>query len=81
MNYAGVAVAGNIKFTIVLLMISWKDIGIKVPLFHQEKLLKMIVRFKESGKVEKNIAILDYISQNIRAGVTTEQINQPDMIQ
>lgn len=48
--------------------------GAEVPSREIIKNEKQIKGIRESGKI--NIAILDYISQNIQAGVTTDQINQ-----
>lgn len=48
--------------------------GAVVPPRRIIKNKEQIDGIRESGKI--NIAVLDYISKNIRAGVTTEQINQ-----
>lgn len=48
--------------------------GAKVPPHSIIKNPEQIQGIRESGKV--NIAILDYISQNIKAGITTEQIDR-----
>lgn len=47
----------------------------KVVLFHPEKLKnpEQIIGLRESGKI--NIAVLDYISEQLHIGMTTEQID------
>lgn len=48
--------------------------GAQIPLHSMIKNQEQIDGIRESGKI--NIAILDYISENIRAGITTEQIDK-----
>lgn len=48
--------------------------GAQIPLHSMIKNQEQIDGIRESGKI--NIAILDYISGNIRAGITTEQIDK-----
>lgn len=48
--------------------------GALIPEREMIKNQQQIQGIRESGKI--NVAILDYISQNIRAGITTEQIDQ-----
>lgn len=54
-----------------------EDYSLKGAIVPSRKLIKneqQIHGIKESAKI--NIAVLDYISQNIRAGITTEQIDK-----
>lgn len=53
---------------------SFKCQGATIPPREIIKNQEQIQGIRESGKI--NIAILDYISQNIRAGITTEQIDR-----
>lgn len=48
--------------------------GAVVPPRNIIKNQEQIQGIRESGKI--NVAILDYVSRNIQAGITTEQINQ-----
>lgn len=48
--------------------------GAVVPSRGMIKNQEQIQKIRESGKI--NIAILDYVGQNIKAGITTEQIDQ-----
>lgn len=48
--------------------------GALIPEREMIKNHQQIQGIRESGKI--NVAILDYVSQNIRAGITTEQIDQ-----
>lgn len=48
--------------------------GAQIPSHSMIKNQEQIDGIRESGKI--NIAILDYISENIRAGITTEQIDK-----
>lgn len=48
--------------------------GALIPEREMIKNQQQIQGIRESGKI--NVAILDYVSQNIRAGITTEQIDQ-----
>lgn len=52
---------------------NFKRQGATIPPREIIKNQEQIQGIRESGKI--NIAILDYISQNIRAGITTEQID------
>ncbi len=52
----------------------YKMQGHTVPPRNIIKMPEQIVGIRESGKI--NIAVLDYIAENIRAGLTTEEINQ-----
>ena len=52
----------------------YKDMGYKVPDRKMIKNKEQLDGIRESGKV--NIAILDYIAENIKAGITTEEIDR-----
>lgn len=52
----------------------YKTHGHIVPPMDIIKTAEQITGIRESGKI--NIAVLDYIDENIRAGITTEEINQ-----
>ena len=52
----------------------YKDMGYKVPDRKMIKNKEQLDGIRESGKV--NIAILDYIAENIKAGMTTEEIDR-----
>lgn len=48
--------------------------GYEVPSRDMIKTPEQIARIKESAKI--NIAVLDYVAENIKAGISTEQINR-----
>ena len=55
-------------------LIAERDLGHEVPDHSLIKTQAQIEKIKESCKI--NIAVLDYVAEHIRAGVTTEEIDQ-----
>ena len=55
-------------------LIAERDLGHEVPDHSLIKTPAQIEKIKESCKI--NIAVLDYVAEHIRAGVTTEEIDQ-----
>lgn len=53
---------------------SYRSMGAEVPDHSMIKTPAQIERIKESAKI--NIAVLDYVAEHIKAGVTTEEIDQ-----
>ncbi len=74
---AGVKAAGNIRNATVILTPAWRNscTGEQSCLPAASSRTRSRSRgIRESGKI--NIAILDYVSGNIKEGITTEQIDQ-----
>ena len=52
----------------------FRRLGAEVPTHNMIKTPEQIAKIKESAKI--NIEILDYVAAHIKAGITTEEIDQ-----
>ena len=72
--HAGVAVEKIKNATVSLMRIKrLQQEGHIIPSHDMIKTPEQIEKIKESGKI--NIAVLDYVAEHIKAGITTQQID------